>query len=110
MVDELAKALAVLVVENKNYGYIDKIGYAPSKDLALFYIKEALRDLHSMLSKDFENKEVEKLAKSINFSIVEKELKSISEINDRRVLREITSIIASKALARSAKLMIGGEG
>ncbi|MEM2244126.1 MAG: type I-A CRISPR-associated protein Csa5 [Candidatus Bathyarchaeia archaeon] len=103
-IDEVAKVLAALVAENKNYSYIDKLGYAPSKDLALFYLKEALRDLHSMLSREFENKKAEEVAKAINFSIVEKALKSISEINERKALREATSMIAAKALAKSASL------
>lgn len=104
--DEIAKVLAVLVAERKNYGYIDKLGYAPSKDLTLFYLKEALRDLQSLLSGKFENKKAEEMAKEINFGIVEEGLNSISKIEsaDRKKLREVSSLIASKALAKSASL------
>ena len=41
---EVAKVLSVLIAEKENYTYVDKLGYAPSKDLAIFYIREALRD------------------------------------------------------------------
>ncbi|MEM0203843.1 MAG: type I-A CRISPR-associated protein Csa5 [Archaeoglobaceae archaeon] len=108
-VDEVAKVLAVLVAENKNYSYIDKLGYAPSKDLALFYLKEALRDLHSLLGKEFGNKKAEELAKKIKFELVEKCLNSMTSIESRKELREVTALIASKALAKSASL-VGGEG
>ena len=36
---ELAKVLAVLVAEEGNYTYVDKLGYVPSRDLAVFYLK-----------------------------------------------------------------------
>lgn len=103
-IDEVAKVLAVLVAESRNYGYIDKLGYAPSKDLALFYLKEALRDLHSMLGKDFENPKAKEMAKEIDFGKVEKCTSFISQISDRRELRKVTALIASKALAKSASL------
>lgn len=107
-VEEISKALAVLVAESGNYSYVDKLGYAPSKDLAIFYIKEALRDLHSMMSKEFENKEAEKISKEIKFDQIDFALNKISKIGDRKELREVTALIASKALAKSAKLK-GGE-
>ncbi len=111
--DEVAKVLAVLVAENKNYSYVDKLGYAPSKDLALFYLKEALRDLHSLIGKEFENKEAKELAKKISFEVVETCLDFIAKISSRKELREVTAIIASKALAISAGLGVrteaGGE-
>lgn len=103
-VEEISKALAVLVAEAENYSYVDKLGYAPSRDLAIFYLKEALRDLQSMRSKKFENEEAEKVAKEINFDQIDFALQKISEISDRKELREVTALIASRALAKSAKL------
>jgi len=103
-VEEISKALAVLVAEAGNYSYVDKLGYAPSKDLTIFYLKEALRDLHSMMGRKFENEEAEKAAREIKFEQIDIALQKISKISDRKELREITSLIASKALAKSAKL------
>ncbi len=102
---EVAKVLAVLVAEQGSYTYVDKLGYVPSKDLAVFYLKEALRDLHSLLKKDkFENEKVGELAGQINFDYVEREIEELTRVEDRRELREKTSLIAAKALAISAKL------
>jgi len=105
---ELAKVLAVLVAEERNYTYVDKLGYVPSKDLAVFYIREALRDLHSLLRKEkFENKKAEELAKEIEFDKIETALENLTRISDKKELREKTSLIAAKALTISAK--IGGD-
>lgn len=101
-VDEVAKLLATIIGESKNYSYVDKLGYAPSKDLALFYLKEALRDFHSI--KGFENKKAEELSRGIRFEIVDRALQKISSISDRKELREIVSLIAAKALSKSAEL------
>lgn len=102
---EVAKVLAVLVAEQGSYTYVDKLGYVPSKDLAVFYLKEALRDLHSLLKKDkFENEKAGELAGQINFDYVERDIEELTRVEDRRELREKTSLIAAKALAISAKL------
>lgn len=107
---ELAKVLAVLVAEEGNYTYVDKLGYVPSKDLAVFYLKEALRDLHSLLRKgEFENKEARELASKIKYDGVEKALEELTKVSDRKELREKTSLLAAKALAISAKLGGGGS-
>jgi len=60
-IEEISKALAVLVAEAGNYSYVDKLGYAPSRDLAIFYLKEALRDLHSMMEKSLKTRRLKKL-------------------------------------------------
>jgi CRISPR-associated protein Csa5 len=106
---ELAKALAVLVTEEGNYTYVDKLGYVPSRDLTVFYLREALRDLHSLLRQEkFENKKAEELAKKIEFDKIETALEILTKISDKKELREKTSLIAAKALAISAKLRGGG--
>ena len=45
---ELSKVLAALLAERGDYSFIDKLGYSPSADLTVSYIKEALRDFHSI--------------------------------------------------------------
>ncbi|MGB9760003.1 MAG: type I-A CRISPR-associated protein Csa5 [Thermoproteota archaeon] len=101
-----SKALAVLIAEQKSYSYVDKLGYATSRDLVLFYLKEALRDLHSLKNKEFENKRAEEEFKSIRFDYLDKEIEDISKIESKQKLREITSLIASKALALSMNLSV----
>lgn len=102
---EISRVLAVLIAEQDSYTYVDKLGYAPSLDLAIYYLKEALRDLHSLLRKGkFENEKAEELLKNIDFSQVESELERFQKISDRKELRERTSSIAAYALALSARL------
>lgn len=104
-INVLAKILAVLVAEQGSYTYVDKIGYAPSSDLAVFYLKEALRDYHSLLRKgELENKKIIGIVNSINERIdkVSRDLEVIARITDRQELRRVTSLIASKALAYAA--------
>ena len=102
---ELGKVLGILIAEQDSYTYADKLAYAPSKDLALFYLKEALRDLHSLLRKDeFKNKSTAAELFKINFGLIDRELENFGKIKDRRELREKTSSIAAKALTFSAKL------
>jgi CRISPR-associated protein Csa5 len=102
---ELPKVLAVLVAEEGNYMYVDKIGYVPSRDLAVFYLKEALRDFHSLMRKErFENVEARKMADRIDYDRVEREIEEIARVSDRKELREKSSLIAAKALAISARL------
>jgi len=109
-IDNLAKALAVLVIEEENYSYIDKLGYAPSKDLALYYIKEALRDLHSLIRGGrFEKPYAKALISQVSFEEAERAIEEIGEIATRKQLRETLSMIASKALAISAKALVKEE-
>ncbi len=111
-VENLAKILAVLVAEG-NYTYVDKIGNAPSKDLLAFYLKETFRDFHSLMRSGAKEDGAKKLLDKIR-----KELKdvkdpfdylnsSVSEVikkcDDRKKLREISSLISAKALAISSK-------
>jgi len=108
-IENIAKMLAVLVAGENNYTYIDKIGYAPSKDLLLFYLKEALRDFHSIIrSGKIKNEKALNLLNSFVSELKKMDLnKSIESIQsyivDRKSLREISSLISAKALAISAK-------
>ena len=104
---DIAEVLAVLIAEKRSYTYVDKLGYAPSKDLAVYYIREALRDLHSLLnSQRWENEKARELAEKINFERVEKGIQEIEKIDptDKKGLREVTSLISAKALSISASL------
>jgi len=102
---EMGKVLALLIAEEDSYTYVDKLAYAPSKDLVIFYLREALRDLHSLMRKTkFENEETPNILKSINFEIIENCIQRLKEIEDRKELRELTSFITSTALTYSANL------
>lgn len=114
--DNLSRILAVLCAERGSYSYIDKIGYAPSRDTLLYYLKEALRDFNSLLNSGFESDVVSKEVHKIDYNYAEKELESISNVdpNDRKRLRELSSIISSKALLLAARMKhesinIGGD-
>jgi len=104
--DSLAKALAILIIEENDYSYVDKIGYAPSKDLALFYIREALRDLHSLIrSGEVEARGARELLENLDFEKVYRELEGIGRLETREGLREVLSMLASKALTLSASVI-----
>ena len=107
---EISRALAVLVAEQDSYSYVDKISYAPSVDLAIYYIREALRDLHSLIrGGSFENKLAKKEANRIRYDAIDRALNFITSIRSRKDLREVASLVAAKALSISAKLKIGAS-
>ncbi len=101
---ELSKVFAVLLVEQGSYTYIDKLAQTTSRDLALYHIREALRDYNSLLNREFMNKEAKIIADSIKFQDVEKEIEKISGITSITDLREIVSFISSQALAEAARI------
>jgi len=92
---------------------VDKIGNAPSKDLLAFYLKEAMRDFHSLMRGGAKNEGAKKLLDKLveelkttkdPFDFLNASIDQIfSKIKDRKDLREISSLISSKALAISAK-------
>ncbi|MEM0085962.1 MAG: hypothetical protein QXZ48_07015 [Zestosphaera sp.] len=102
---ELSKVLAALLVEQGSYSHIDRVSQASSKDLVLYYFREALRDFHSLLSRGFEKNVVAELSKTINFAELESELSEFSEAKDIIQLREKTSLIAAQALAEAGRLL-----
>ena len=104
--DTISKILGILIAERESYSYVDKIGYAPSKDMLLHYLKEAFRDYNSLLTGGFDKKSLEEEAKKINIEYAERELMDIENISeeDRKAIREVSSLIASKALLVAAKL------
>ena len=109
-IENVSTMLAVLVAGENEYTYIDKIGYAPSKDLLMFYLKEALRDFHSLLRGKLKNENAEELLSSFLEKLKSSKVdlngsidRIYESITDRRSLREISSLISAKALAISAK-------
>lgn len=112
VIDNIAKVLAILAAEQKNYSYIDKIGYAPSSELALHYLKEALRDFRSLIEKEkiggeFDCKAAKEEISKVDFDAVEKGIDEIANTERRNELRALLSFMTSKALVTSARLSMG---
>jgi CRISPR-associated protein Csa5 len=105
---ELSKVFAVLLIEQGSYTYVDKLAQTTSRDLALYHIREALRDYNSLLNRGFTNNETKIIADSIKFQDVEKEIEMISKIASTSDLREIVSLISSQALAEAARIRSRG--
>lgn len=100
-IEELSKVLAYIASykvqdssENKNqidYSYIDKIANAPTKEILIYYIREALRSYYSVSD---ENK------LNINFDFIEKLIREINNINNHKKLVDISNKISAKALCK----------
>lgn len=100
--DHLSRVLAVIIAENGDYSHVDKLAYVVSPDLAVYYLREALRDYSSLLSKtSWENIQARGEAERIRMDLVEKALDAILELRDPREVRRVVSAIAAKALARA---------
>ncbi|OYT39717.1 MAG: type I-A CRISPR-associated protein Csa5 [Desulfurococcales archaeon ex4484_58] len=109
-VDQISRVLAVLIAENEEYSYVDKLGYVVSPDLAVYYLREALRDYSSLTTKTkWDNPRAREEANKIKMEYVEKEIQDIARINDPKEIRKIVSLIAARALARANYLRGGGE-
>jgi CRISPR-associated protein Csa5 len=106
-IDHISRLLAVLLAESrgKNYAYIDRLGYSQSKDLAVFYIREALRDFHSINNRGWKNKKAEKEASKIEMNLVNKGIEDIGKISEMKELRERVSLITAKALTIAISLI-----
>ncbi len=123
-VENISEILAVLVAGEENYTYIDKLANAPSADLAMFYLREAMRDFHSILRQGkVKNKKALKLYERVKKKLYEaaKDEKRVFDFlnntitkiyencrDDPRKLRETCSLIGAKALAIAASY-IGNE-
>jgi len=102
----IAELLAVLVAENESYTYVDKLAYAPSKDLVFYYLREALRDFHSLKNKPgWEHPEAREEADKLDMEKVERELQGLEKVEKIKELRERVSLITAKALAIASRLM-----
>ncbi len=100
---EISKILAALTVEQGSYTYVDKLAQSTSKDIALYHIREALRDFHSLMNRGFEK--AKDLVETISFTKVEEELNEIRKKESLIELREVVSLITSQALSEAARLM-----
>lgn len=104
-VKNVARVLAVFAA-GKKYSYVDKIANAPSIDLLVFYLREAIRDFHSMMQKKFEEEE-KKIEELIEYAkrVSDRDIEKIYEYckGDPKKLREICSLIGATALAISAR-------
>lgn len=111
--DSLSKVLAVLMVE-EGPSHVDRIARAPSKDLALTYVQEALRDAHSLmgLSRDaFRVKAAHDLLKEVRAEFLDRDILTLSSVKTYRELREALALIAARAIAIASKLTLkGGKG
>ncbi|MCD6487633.1 MAG: type I-A CRISPR-associated protein Csa5 [Desulfurococcales archaeon] len=111
--DPVASILAVLIAENDEYSHVDKLGYVVSPDLAVYYLREALRDFSSLMNKTrWDNPLAYEEAKNIPMDRVDKAIEGLAEISDPKEVRRIVSMIAAKALAKANKLktMVQKEG
>ncbi|MEM1588406.1 MAG: type I-A CRISPR-associated protein Csa5 [Candidatus Bathyarchaeia archaeon] len=102
--ENTSRMLAVLMNEQNSYTYVDKLRNALSKDLAIFYLGEAIRDFHSILNKGFEKENSRVEASFISFNDVIKELNSLNSLTDRKNVKEVLSLISAKALIILGKL------
>ncbi len=107
--ENISRLLAVLLAESRNYAYIDRLGYSPSRDLALFYIREALRDFHSIQNRGWRNEKAKNEAEKIDMNYVDREIAEIGKISGMKELREKTSLITARALAIASTLIEGEE-
>jgi len=110
LIDHLSRVLAVVIAENGDYSHVDKLGYVISPDLAVYYLREALRDFSSLLSKTaWENMGARIEAERIRMDLVERALDAILGLKDPREVRKTVSAIAAKALARANMLRTKNE-
>jgi len=107
--ENTSKMLAILTNEQNSYTYIDKLRNAASKDLAIFYLGEAMRDYHSILNKGFEKEIDETEAKQILFDEVKKDVDYLNSLTDRKKIREAVSLISAKALIILGRLKAAKE-
>ena len=108
--DSLSKILAVLMVE-EGPSHVDRIARAPSKDLALTYVQEALRDAHSLvgLGKDaFKVKAAYDMLRDVKADFLDKDVLALSSVSTYRELREALALIAARAIALASKLTLRG--
>ncbi len=106
--DSLSKVLAVLMVE-EGPSHVDRIARAPSKDLALTYVQEALRDAHSLMGlgrEAFKVKAAYDLLREVKAEFLDKDVVALSSVNTYRELREALALIAARAIAIASKLTL----
>jgi len=109
---QLPRLLAVLTVES-GPTYVDKVSHAPSKDLALLYVEEALRDADALRRAGragFDNPRAFSEFTGINWEWLKREIEAIRGVGNARELREVLAYISAKALAIAQLLQAPREG
>ncbi len=112
--DTISKVLAALLLE-AGPSHIDRISRAPSKDLALTYIHEALRDVYSLMNlgrESFKVGEAHDLLSNVKREFLEREVNALDSLKTYRELREALALISAKAIAKAmaVKTSKGGGG
>ncbi len=108
----MPRLLAVLTVES-GPTYVDKVSHAPSKDLALLYIEEALRDADALRragAAGFESGAAFQELSKINWDYVKKEIETLKEVRSAKELREALAYISAKALAIAQLIRAPSKG
>ncbi|MGC8997642.1 MAG: type I-A CRISPR-associated protein Csa5 [Fervidicoccaceae archaeon] len=103
-IKNLPLILAILKIEQESYTYIDKLSQTVSRELALYYIREMLRDYSSLLNSGFESKVASEASKYVNFAELKKEIEYIKGINSISELREELSYITAQAIAEAGRI------
>ena len=107
---QIPHVLAVLSYDG-DYHYIDRLAYSNSKALALYYLREAVRSFNALKRsppKDIPS-EVKELMNNIDSRYLEIEVENMHRIEKTQELREILSLICTKALATASKFIKQGE-
>ena len=113
MLSALAYYRSVVEEDRKkiNYNYIDKVANASSSDMALYHIREALRDFSTLKNSDVEMQKaldrLSKLAGEIEYSKLESELKEIEGSKTLSQLRQMLSKIGAEALLLGNQMLEG---
>ncbi len=103
---QIPNMLAVLAYDG-DYHYIDRLGNAHAKSLALHYLREALRDFIALKRSPPSDMPdaVKSLMNGVDDSFLEYEVESIRNLQGTQELREILSLICAKALAKTSKFI-----
>jgi len=110
--DSLSRVLAALVLE-EGPSHVDRLARAPSRDLALAYVQEALRDAHSLigLSRDaFRVGAAYDLLKGVNAEYLDADVRALASIESYRGLREALALITARALALASRASSAAAG
>ncbi len=118
---EISKVLAALAYYKKladrekgvNYNYIDRLANASSKDMALYHIREALRDFDTLKNNDEDMKKalssLESKIGKIDYSKFETEIDFLEKAKNLSDLREILSRIGVEAINLGNRMLEGGS-
>lgn len=103
---QIPSVLAVLAHDG-DYHYIDRLGNSHTKPLALYYLREALRDFNTVKRSPPEDmhSEAKKLMHEVNENFLEFEIESIRKLKSTQELREVLSLICAKALAKTSRFI-----